>query len=289
MKNLIFLLLFSLSFALEFPKLTGRVVDEANILSPQTKQLLEKKLKNFEQNTSNQIVVVTLKSLQGHSIEEYGYQLGRHWGIGQKGKNNGVLLIVAPNERKVRIEVGYGLEGTLTDAKSFLIINDTIIPYFKKNDYDNGVIKGVEEIIKTIKNTYKPSTQDKKEENINEAIPIGGFVFLFLSVLLARFFDFLKRILPAIFISVTVFLVIYFMSETLLYAIIAAGVVFGIIVFFNLKNPPPTSNNNNDIEMGDIINDGMFMGGGFGGRSSNGGGFSGGGGDFGGGGSSGSW
>ena len=105
--------------ALTFPTLTGRVVDEANILDPATQRAaLTQKLADLEAKSTDQVVVVTLKSLQGTSIEDYGYQLGRHWQIGQKDKNNGVLLIVAPNERKVRIEVGYGLEGTLTDLVS---------------------------------------------------------------------------------------------------------------------------------------------------------------------------
>src|SRR5262245_10733167 len=106
--------------ALTFPELTGRVVDEANVLDQPTRTALEQKLADFEAKTTGQLVVVTLKSLQGTSIEDYGYQLGRHWGIGQKEKNTGVLLIVAPNERKVRIEVGYGFEGTLSDAVSKL-------------------------------------------------------------------------------------------------------------------------------------------------------------------------
>ena len=116
------------AYALIFPALTGRVVDEAGILDLATKKAIEEKLSEFETKTTGQLVVVTLKSLQGTSIEDYGYQLGRHWQIGQKDKNTGALLIVAPNERKVRIEVGYGFEGTLTDAISKLIIENSIIP-----------------------------------------------------------------------------------------------------------------------------------------------------------------
>ena len=97
--------------------------------------------------TSDQLVVVTLKSLQGTSIEDFGYQLGRHWQVGQKGKNNGVLLIVAPNERRVRIEVGYGLEGTLPDAVFKLIIENSIIPRFRANDFPGGIVRGVDDII----------------------------------------------------------------------------------------------------------------------------------------------
>jgi uncharacterized protein len=106
---------------LSFPSLTGRVVDEANLFDPAARAALTETLAGLESKTTNQLVVVTLKSLQGTSIEDYGYQLGRKWQIGQRDKNNGALLIVVPNERKVRIEVGYGLEGTLTDALTKLI------------------------------------------------------------------------------------------------------------------------------------------------------------------------
>src|SRR6202030_1156708 len=120
---------------LSFPALTGRVVDEAGLMDAATRTALIEQLAGLEQKTTDQLVVVTLKSLQGTSIEDYGYQLGRHWQIGQKDNNNGVLLIVAPNERKVRIEVGYGLEGTLTDAVSRLIIANAIAPRFRENDF----------------------------------------------------------------------------------------------------------------------------------------------------------
>jgi uncharacterized protein len=140
----------SSAFALTFPALTGRVVDEAGILDPTAKAALEQKLADFEAKTTGQLVVVTLKSLQGTSIEDYGYQLGRHWQIGQKGKNSGALLIVAPNERKVRIEVGYGLEGILTDAVSKLIIENSIIPRLRANDFAGGIGRGVDDIIQVV-------------------------------------------------------------------------------------------------------------------------------------------
>src|ERR1043165_3478611 len=114
----ILLALAALAHALTFPQLSGRVVDDANILDAATRQAVTDKLAAVEAKSGDQIVVVTLKSLQGTSIEDYGYQLGRHWGIGQKGTNNGAMLIVVPSERKVRVEVGYGLEGALTDAVS---------------------------------------------------------------------------------------------------------------------------------------------------------------------------
>jgi uncharacterized protein len=128
--------------ALSFPALSGRVVDDAGILSASTRSTLTALLAEHEQQTGNQVVVVTLKSLQGTTIEQYGYQLGRAWGIGVKGKNNGALLIVSPSTHDVRIEVGYGLEGTLTDAQSKLIIENVMLPSFRKGDYDGGVLNG---------------------------------------------------------------------------------------------------------------------------------------------------
>jgi uncharacterized protein len=129
-----------------FPALTGRIVDDANLLSPADKQALTTDLKALEDKSSDQLVVVTLPSLQGYAIEDYGYQLGRHWGIGTKQLNNGVLLIVAPNERKVRIEVGRGLEPTLTDALSKIIIENAILPRFRAGDFAGGIKDGVRDI-----------------------------------------------------------------------------------------------------------------------------------------------
>ena len=131
----------------DFPQLTGRVVDQAGILSPATREGLTEMLAQFEQATGKQVVVVTLRSLQGYPIEDFGYQLGRRWGIGQKAKNTGALLIVAPNERKVRIEVGYGLEGTLTDAASRIVIEREILPNFRNGDFNGGVVAGTAAIV----------------------------------------------------------------------------------------------------------------------------------------------
>jgi uncharacterized protein len=133
-----------------FPALTGRVVDDANILSPQTRASLTAKLEALEARTSRQLVVVTVSSLQGYEIEDYGYQLGRSWGIGEKGRNTGVLLIVAPNERRVRIEVGYGLEGVLTDALSTVILQDQVLPRFRNGDFEGGVVAGADALIEQL-------------------------------------------------------------------------------------------------------------------------------------------
>jgi len=132
---------------IKFPALTGRVVDDAQLLTAEQEQALTGKLATLEQQTGDQLVVVTLPSLQDREIEDFGYQLGRHWGIGQKENDGGALLIVAPNERKVRIEVGYGLEGVLTDAYSSMIIRNDILPAFRSGDYAAGIIAGTEAVI----------------------------------------------------------------------------------------------------------------------------------------------
>ncbi|HVT25842.1 MAG TPA: TPM domain-containing protein [Rhizomicrobium sp.] len=133
-----------------FPPLTGRVVDDAHILSEGTKAQLTQKLEDLESRTSRQLVVVTLPSLQGYEIEDYGYQLGRAWGIGQKKLNNGVLFIIAPNERKVRIEVGYGLEPILTDALSSVILQEKVLPRFRNGDMEGGVVAGTDAIVEQL-------------------------------------------------------------------------------------------------------------------------------------------
>jgi uncharacterized protein len=133
-----------------FPPLTGRVVDDAHILSQDAQDRLTAMSAALEQKNHDQLVIVTLPSLQGYTIEQYGYQLGRHWGIGQKGHDNGALLIVAPKEHKVRIEVGYGLEGTLTDAQSELIIHNVMLPDFRRGDYDTGVLAGAANILQVL-------------------------------------------------------------------------------------------------------------------------------------------
>lgn len=131
----------------KFPPLTGRVVDDAQILSPATEQKLTAELAALEQKTGHQLVVATLPDLQGYEIEDYGYQLGRAWGIGGAKADDGAILIVAPNQRKVRIEVGYGLEPVLTDAMTSLILQRKVLPAFKAGDLEKGVVDGTEAIV----------------------------------------------------------------------------------------------------------------------------------------------
>ena len=133
-----------------FPALTGPVVDDAHLLPGDVFNQLSQKLAAYSDANGTQVVVVTLPTLNGYPIEYYGYQLGRHWGIGQKGKNNGVLLIVDAGEKQVRIEVGYGLEGTLTDAQSVLIIHNVIVPRFRNGDFAGGITAGTDDILSVL-------------------------------------------------------------------------------------------------------------------------------------------
>lgn len=171
--------------AQEFPALTGRVVDNADLLSAAQEQALTERLAGEEQQSSNQIVVVTLADLQGYDIADYGYQLGREWGIGQEGKDNGALLIIAPNERQVRIEVGYGLEGALTDATSSSIIQNDIRPAFRQGDFAGGINAAVTSIFAAIQGEYQApaggGNADRKEASSLQALLylIGLVVFTF--------------------------------------------------------------------------------------------------------------
>ena len=175
--------------ALTFPPLTGRVVDQADIIPADVEARLTDKLAALEAKTTDQLVVVTLKSLDGTDIADYGYQLGRHWAIGQKDKNNGVLLIVAPNERAVRIEVGYGLEGDLTDAVTRLIIENAIIPRFKAGDMPDGIERGVDDIIQVVSGdaaAFKERAAQRPENSNPSDIFFSLFIFLLIAFLLLR-------------------------------------------------------------------------------------------------------
>jgi len=238
------------ALALDFPVLTGRVVDDAGILDAGTRAALTQKLAEFEAKTSDQLVVVTLKSLQGTSVEDFGVELGRHWQIGQKGKNNGVLLIVAPNERKVRIEVGYGLEGALTDAVSRLIIENAITPRFRAGDFPGGITRGVDDIISVL-------TGDAAEWQQRAA----------------------KRPDPTTrWDSILILLLVFFVF----------GFVFLTLVGAIPQNRGRGRSRNDGSSGWSSGSDSSWSSGSSGGFS-DGGGFSGGGGSFGGGGSSGSW
>ncbi len=161
--------------------LSGRVVDGAGVLSVLAEQALVRQLEEHERRTTNQIVVATLRSLEGRTIEDVGYRLGRRWELGQKGKSNGAILLVAPAERQVRIEVGYGLEGQLTDALARTIIEAAILPHFRKGDVAAGIEAGVTGIVHLLEGGAPPTAPPKpRPADADEVEPvqlIGALVF----------------------------------------------------------------------------------------------------------------
>ncbi|WP_448091009.1 TPM domain-containing protein [Pseudomonas azerbaijanoccidentalis] len=187
---------------LSFPALTGRVVDNAQMIEPAVREQLTQQLQAHEKATGEQLVVVTLPDLQGTDIADFGYQLGRHWGIGQKDKNNGALLIVARDERKLRIEVGYGLEDRLTDAQSSVIIHQVITPAFKTGNFSKGISDGVAAMLVVLggnpldePSTVYESTGDPSDDFVSRHP--GLFVFLVLLFILTVFVCQMLGILPA--------------------------------------------------------------------------------------------
>ncbi len=176
----------NLAWALTFPQLTGRIVDQAGIIDIPTQAALEKKLADLEEKSGIQFVVATVKSLEGSDIETYANQLFRNWKLGEEKKNNGVLLLVAPTERKVRIEVGYGLEGTLTDALSKIVIANAVAPRFKAGDFPGGITRGVDDVI-TILTTDASEWQKRPKVRAEEPAGNSDFYFFLLAVLLMMF------------------------------------------------------------------------------------------------------
>ncbi|MBR6412612.1 MAG: TPM domain-containing protein [Alphaproteobacteria bacterium] len=179
MRKLFFIFLMMFCWAgkaLCFPALTGRVVDEANLLTYSQKEELEQLL---EQAEPHQVVAVSLRSLDGKEIEEYGYQLGRHWGIGRKDINDGVLVLIAPNQKQLRIEVGYGLEGTLTDALSSRIVNRIMLPLARQGKYAEALIEGSQAVLDVLQ-----GKNNLKELPTNDPIKSISFSYIFLGLIL---------------------------------------------------------------------------------------------------------
>jgi len=180
------LFLAAVAIALSFPPLTGRVVDQAGIITDQSRNELEGKLKTLEDKSGIQLVVATVRSLEGNDIETYANQLFRNWRLGEAKKNNGVLLLVAPNEHKVRIEVGYGLEGTLTDALSSVIISSAIVPRFKASDFSGGIERGVDGIISVLSGNTA-DWQPKPSVRAEDPAPLSNEIFTVLFFIIAIF------------------------------------------------------------------------------------------------------
>ncbi len=179
-----FISLFSLGLpalsALEVPQhADGYVTDRAGLLSVSAKADLETILRVFEEKTSNQVVVATFPSLEGDSLEDFSMRLAEAWKAGQKGKNNGVIFLIFKNDRKIRIEVGYGLEGVLPDALAGQIISQVVAPYFRKGDYSAGILAGTDAIMKATQGEFKGVPRKNKPDAAAKLIVLFGVFFLF--------------------------------------------------------------------------------------------------------------
>ena len=284
MKKALALLLFAFCFcfALNFNE---QINDEAHIFSQNERDELLNLVQNFEQNSTTQIAIVTLNSLESRSIEELSLEIARGYKLGQKEDNNGVLLVVAPNEKKVRIEVGYGLEGVLTDAVASEIINSVMIPEFKNGNMSEGVKEGVLAIIKVA------SGEEFSSKSGLSDLPFGVFAFFagmlscFVSVIFGKFF--MRTGFSTCFAGlVSTALEQGFGVQNYLIIFGAFAFIFAVF-FFILKDVFKRNSQGGSLPMGFRRDNSGSNGGG---RSSGrGGGFSGGGGGFGGGGASGSW
>jgi len=268
-------------WSLDVPPLTGRVVDLAHVLSASEADRLTADLQGHEATTGNQVVVLTLPSLEGEPLEPFSHRVATTWKLGRKGMDNGALLLVALKERKVKIEVGYGLEGTLTDAKSAQIIRNEIVPRFRSGDLPGGIVAGVAAILKTIEGTYQAPERPP--------VPVRGG-------------DMVGQILMALIVGVVFGLALsnvnrvvgtlagtglsLWLSPWLIPAIVTGLVTLLLVLVLGRAMSGRRGHGFDDWTSY------SSRGGGWGGGSlggDGGGGFSGGGGDFGGGGASGDW
>lgn len=276
------------SWSAEVPKLHGRVNDTAGMLSPDTVQQLEFLLKSLEEKESTQIAILTITSLQGESLEAYSLAVVGKWQLGQEGLDNGALLLIAKSERKIRIEVGYGLEGGLTDLTAGRIIRNVITPQFKNGNFDQGVINGVTAMVAAVQGEYSSTALVQKQGKEEETT--GYIIFLFFLLFnLGKIFG-RNTLLGAGVGAVLLPLVTRFfisVSWPMFLLLIPAGFIAGYLSSLFLGRVG--SNSSRRIGRGRSRNTNISHGGFGGGRFGGGGGFSGGGGGFGGGGSSGGW
>jgi uncharacterized protein len=311
--------LFALSWALalpahaqqaDVPYLTGRVVDNAEILKPDTRKRLGDTLRQHEQKTTNQIAVLTVPSLQGDSVEEYAVRVFEQWKLGQKGKDNGVLVLVAPQDRRMRIEVGYGLEGVLPDAAAARIVRNVMTPRFKQGDYDGGTAQGVDAIVAHLEGKEAPAAVEPTGSSgtefikapqmpLHERILMGAFIFGIIGL-----FTIVGIVTPGMGWFLYLFLIPFWAMFPVM--IFGSGITFYILIAYLIGFPIAKllvsrtdwfKEAGRNIGKKGYAGTGGFTWGGGGGSwssgggswSSSGGGFSGGGGSSGGGGASGSW
>ena len=282
------LFLFPVSvFASHVPAPTGHVNDFASVLTTDQKETLETQLKDYEIKTSNEIAVLTVKSLDGQNIDEFGIKAFEEWKIGKKGKDNGVLLTVAINDRKMRIDVGYGLESQLTDSKSGDIIRNVISPEFKKGEYYSGIASGILAIERTIAGISSPVPTSSWLSNINKfgSLGVTGLIVVWIfGSLLVYFSSFLARS-KSFWLGGVIGIIIGIVISSAIAAIIFGllGLLLDWLLSQNYQKLKASGKSTSWWDSGG----GFFSGGSGGGGGFGGGGFSGGGGGFGGGGFSG--
>lgn len=265
--------------ALAVPKLKGRVNDYAQMLTPSTQRQLEGSLRAFEETDTTQLVVLTVKSLEGMAIEDFSIRVAEQWKIGRKGLDNGAILVISRNDRKLRIEVGYGLEGKLTDLTAGRIIRDIITPAFKAGNFDQGVVAGVEAMMAAVKGEYAAPPEARGasgDGSLIDSLFLPLIAFLFIVSKLGRLRRILGTVAGGLLLPVNMVL---FLKAGILAALVSVpiGLLAGFLISLVAGSFPGSR----------YIGGGYRGGGGFSSGSS--GGFSGGGGGFGGGGSSGSW
>ena len=269
------------ALAVDLPALQGRVNDYAAMLSPQTAAALELQLQELERSDSTQIVVLTVPNLGGEPIEAFAIKVAEAWKIGQKGVDNGVILLVARDERKVRIEVGWGLEGKLTDLVSGRIIRGEIAPRFKNGDFDGGIAAGVEAIAAVVKGEYQATPRDLQQGKKGAPPLFTLLVFLAVAaVFLSSFSRYLSGAVGAVGLPIIAWLTFPGLALAVIGGLAVGGFVFGLLL--------PLLFGGGGGRGGGFFG-GPFLGGGSFGSGGGFGGFSGGGGGFGGGGASGDW
>jgi uncharacterized protein len=305
----------SIAHATDVPYLTGRVNDNAQILSEDTRKSLTETLKEHEVRTTNQIVILTMSSLEGESIEDFANKVFIEWKIGQKGKDNGILIVVVPDERKMRIEVGYGLEGTMTDLSAGRIIRNIMAPRFKEEDFDGGITDGTLSVISILDGKDLPESADVNETvNTSEQSDLSGFenpdMSIATRILIGAFifgiiglFTFIGILTPGVGWFLYFFLIPFWAmfpiivvgTKGALVCLIAYLILFPVAKLY-LKKKTWYKQAKNDLRTkgkasigGFVVTSGGTGGSWSSGSSGSGGGFSGGGGSSGGGGASGGW
>jgi uncharacterized protein len=295
--------------AVEVPYLSGRVNDYAGILSANAKELLSEKLKEHEDRTTNQVVILTIPSLQGESIEEYANIVFIDWKLGQEDKDNGILVVVVPDERRMRIEVGYGLEGSLPDILASRIIREIITPRFREGDFDGGITEGALAIINILEGQELPESSETSDSSFSEFSDFDSDMSLTMRILFGAFifgiiglFTFFGIITPGIGWFLYVFLIPFWATFPMI-IIGSKGTLILLIIYvigypvtkLYLRTTPWFKKARNDLRTKGKASIGgfTFSSGGssrsWSSGSSSSGGFSGGGGSSGGGGASGGW